>query len=304
MSHRMDIVGIGVSVWDSLMLVDSLPQPGSVVQAERHLEGIGGGITVAMATAARLGSKTALIDSVGDDPAGIRIFQTLSAEGVDTQAIARHAGLTSSAASIWSDRRSAERTIVFSPGSACERLRWTPQIEQLISQAKILHFNGRHGEICLRAIRVAKECGVKISFDGGAYRYRPEILPMLRAADFAILARQFADSHVRSQADCLRRLPAMELAESLMEEFDCEIVAVTDGPAGSDWVARDGASFHRPAVSPELAIDTTGCGDTFHGAFLHGYARGQGIRRAAELAARVASENARRLGGLAFATNP
>ena len=304
MSHRFEIVGIGVSVWDSLMLVDSLPQPGSVVQADRHLEAIGGGISVAIATAARLGSKTGLIDSLGDDAAGTRILRALIAEGVDTQAIARHADTTSSVASIWSDKQSAERTIVFSPGSASERLQWTPQIEQLISQSNVLHFNGRHGDVCLRAIRVAKACGVKISFDGGAYRYRPEILPMLRAADLVIVARQFAQSHVQPPSDRERRLPAAELAESLMKELDCEIVAVTDGPAGSDWVERDGSSFHQPAISPELAIDTTGCGDTFHGAFLHGYVRGQGIRQAAELAARVASDNAQGLGGLVFTTSP
>ncbi|QDV44388.1 2-dehydro-3-deoxygluconokinase [Stieleria neptunia] len=300
----MDIVGIGVSVWDSLMLVDALPQPGSVVQAERHLEGIGGGITVAMATAARLGSSAALIDSLGEDAAGTRILQALNIEGVDTQAIVRSAGTTSSVASIWSERQSAERTIVFSPGSACERLQWTPQIEQLIARSRVLHFNGRHGDVCLQAIRVARESGVKISFDGGAYRYRPEILPMLRAADLVIVARQFAESHLQPPSDSERRRPAMELAESLMEDLDCEIVAVTDGAAGSAWVEREGSGFHQPAISPELAIDTTGCGDTYHGAFLHGYVRGHGTRQAAELAARVASENARRLGGLAFATSP
>jgi sugar/nucleoside kinase (ribokinase family) len=29
--------------------------------------------------------------------------------------------------------------------------------------------------------------------------------------------------------------------------------------------------FHQPAFKAEPLIDTTGCGDVFHGAFLHGW---------------------------------
>ena len=47
-------------------------------------------------------------------------------------------------------------------------------------------------------------------------------------------------------------------------------------------------------------VDTTGCGDTYHGAFLFGLASGWPLRECARLASRVAAENCRFLGGAAF----
>jgi len=44
-------------------------------------------------------------------------------------------------------------------------------------------------------------------------------------------------------------------------------------------------------------VDTTGCGDTNHGAFLFGLASGWPLRECARLASRVAAENCRFLGG-------
>lgn len=295
-----EIVGIGVSVWDSIMLVDSMPTRGSVVQAQRCVDGIGGGISVAIATAARLGSTTAMVDSLGDDAGSNQIIEALEREGVDTVKVTQHAGHSTSTASIWSESSSAERTIVFSPGTACGLLRWNSQLERLVRGAKIVHLNGRHPEICLSAINVAKESDVLISFDGGAYRYRPAILPMLRAADIVIVARQFAAAYFRTRHEGAPMIRPSELAEFLRSDLDCEIAGVTDGAGGSFLIQSGSDCFHQPAMNVHQATDTTGCGDTYHGAFLHALARGKSIAECAELAAVISSANAAEVGGLAF----
>lgn len=297
---QCEIVGIGVSVWDGVLLVDSLPEPGSVVQAKRRLEGIGGGITIAMATAARLGSRTAMIDSLGNDDASVRILDSLRREGVQTQHIVSHEGRSSSVASIWSETKSAERTIVFSPGTACDLLEWSAGIHGIVSNAKVLHLNGRHPHVCMQAISVAKEHGVKVSFDGGAYRYRDEILPMLTEADIAIVARQFAESHFRKQTQTQGTIDCGDLAEFLMADLNCEVVGVTDGPRGSFLIERGGARLHQPAFAIDQAIDTTGCGDTYHGAFLHALIGGRGVKESAAFAAAISSANSQQMGALAF----
>lgn len=299
-SEAIDIFGIGVSVWDSIMLVDVYPAPGSVVQAARRIEGIGGGIAVAVSTAARLGSRTALVDSLGDDDASTRIVESLRHGGVDTRYLLRNAGESSSVASIWSDAKTAERTIIFSPGSACELLQWNPEFEPAIARSKILHLNGRHPDVCMRAIKIAKDSDVKVSFDGGAHRHREAVLPMLAAADIVIVARQFAEAHYFQRRGADRKLDSMKLAEFLVDDLRCELAAVTDGASGSFLVPRGEVPFHEPAVSPELAVDTTGCGDTYHGAFLHALAQGDSVRDAAAFAAKIASANARSIGALAF----
>ena len=50
--------------------------------------------------------------------------------------------------------------------------------------------------------------------------------------------------------------------------------ASTDGGVWSWVLARDGRCFHPPAYLFPSAVDTTGCGDSYHGAFLFGLLRG------------------------------
>ncbi|MCA9137278.1 MAG: carbohydrate kinase family protein [Planctomycetales bacterium] len=295
-----DIVGIGVSVWDSVFLVDVFPNRGTVVRANRRVEGIGGGVSVAIATAARLGSTAAMVDSLGDDAAAHRIVTDLAANGVQTRGISQITGHSSSVASIWSDLKSNERTIVYSPGSASDSLRWSTAIEALVLGAKVVHLNGRHARVCEVAIRLAREVGAKVSFDGGAHRYREEIIPMLTSSDIVIVAKEFAMSHYRNRdgaEDCPR---LQRLTEFLMADLECEIAGVTDGINGSFLIQRDGDSLYQPAVETDRAVDTTGCGDTYHGGFLHAYVLGYQIDAAAELAARIASSNSQSMGALAF----
>lgn len=309
----LDIVGIGVSVSDHIMLIDSMPQAGEVVQARSRINSIGGGVTVAIATAAKSGSRVAMIDALGDDSASDGIVRSLEKTGVDVSAIHREPGGTCSAASIWTESNTAERTIVFCPGTACDALRWSEAIAQKVRSAKVLHLNGRHLEVCQRAIKWAKRSGTKISFDGGAYRYRDEILPILSASDIVIVARQFAEQWllqavndsradvearaVRDSADHNRTIE--ELADSLMTRLRCEIVGVTDGARGSYLVHSSGERVFQSAIDPQKAIDTTGCGDSYHGAFLSSYANRGSLSAAAKTAAEVASKTSQQLGGFA-----
>ena len=57
------------------------------------------------------------------------------------------------------------------------------------------------------------------------------------------------------------------------------VVVQTEGARGSYTVSRD-AEFHTPAFDVDV-VDTTGAGDTFHGAYLVGLARGWDLERCA-----------------------
>lgn len=292
------IVGIGVSVLDSICTMKRYPKQGEVVRASERREAVGGGVAVAIATAARLGSSTALIDALGDDTASTQILARLKRETVDVQWIQQHENHTASVASIWSDSETSERTIVYCPGSACEQIQWDESLTELLSTASIVHLNGRHLALCKTAIEVARRSNTLLSFDGGAYRYRDEILPVLRAAHVVVVARQFAESHCRQfLGPQVHETDSAELAAALMNDLQCKVVGVTDGARGSDWI-HEGRAFHQPAEGVELAVDTTGCGDTFHGAFLHEFNQGGTVQQAAAFAARVAGMNARFIGAL------
>ena len=278
------------------MVVDSLPREEQVVQAIRQTSGLGGGVTVAMATAACLGEDTSLLDCLGTDIVSDSIIQNLDAAGVDVGLIARRSETSASVASVWVNAENGSRTIVFSPGQHTD-LPWNDSYVGPIQSAKILHLNGRHLAASTVAVDIARQAGTKISYDGGAHRYRTEVLPLVAKSDILVVAEHFAQSHCRARNVAKSaHISPDQLCQRLLGDFEASVVGVTCGDRGS-WFATDqGDAFHQPVVPAESIVDTTGCGDTFHGALLAGLVRGFPLTQCARLAAKVASHQAQHLG--------
>ncbi len=104
-----------------------------------------------------------------------------------------------------------------------------------------------------------------------------------------IVARDFAGKYAQT-ADVRRA------AEALLREGP-RLVAITDGVRGSWVCSQEGEFFHQPAYLLPDVVDTTGCGDSYHGAFLFGLLQGWDLRRTAALASAVAALNSQHLGG-------
>ena len=295
-NQRNEIVGIGVSVLDLVMVIDDLPAEEEVLQASDRFSGLGGGVAVAMATAASMSVPTALLDCLGTDEVSDSIVSTLRHAGVDVEWIDRSDNGSASLATVWVKKETGSRTIVFSPGQTCDGLpiefKWTDAFADIVADAKFLHLNGRHFTASMKAAEVAKRSSVKISYDGGAHRYRPGILPLVEQADVLVVSEHFARAHCRS-----RPVTSPEaLCRMLINDFGCEVVGVTCGDRGSWFATPDDAAFHQPAEVIERVVDTTGCGDTFHGAMLAAMVHELPLRRCAEIATKVASHQAKRLG--------
>ncbi len=301
MNKTFDITGIGVSVLDTALVVDRLPDSEDVIRASHRSMGLGGGVSVALATAGLLGGRVALADSLGDDVASESIIAELQRANVDLSTLQRTSEETASVASILVEAESGNRTIVYSPGTAPD-ITWNDAIARQVASSKILHLNGRHLNACRHAIEVAKTKGVKVSFDGGAHRYRDEVLPLVEASDVLIVAEHFAKAHSIACDAHLASDSPEELITFLQRCFPSEIVAVTCGERGS-WIGtRRESIWHQSAITANPVRDTTGCGDTYHGAFLMALAKGLPVKRCGEIASIVAASNAEHLGALAFST--
>jgi sulfofructose kinase len=282
-----DVLGLGVSTVDLLMRVDHLPAEEEILRADGFSAQGGGPVATAIVAAARLGARTAMIDAVGDDWRGQLIRDEYTREGVSTGLLLARPRHTSATAVVLVLHGSGKRTIVWSPGTAPElivdEVPWSA-----IEQASYLHVNGRHGDACLQACQHARQHGVLVSFDGGAGRYREETRRIVPLSDLCIVAREFA-TRCTGEED-------PEHAGAALLSAGPRIVAITDGVRGSWIFSRDGLRFHQRAF-PVDVVDTTGCGDCYHGAFVAGLSRGLDLRSTAELASAAAAMNACKPGG-------
>jgi sugar/nucleoside kinase (ribokinase family) len=288
-----DVIGLGAATLDVLTLLPHFPSEEEVLQAAaQRLEG-GGPVATALATLGRLGARTALLDCQGDDWAGAQIRQGLATEGVETGFIQIVPGASSTTATVLVTQAEGRRTILFHPAQAAQgdELALAPENLplELLEGAAFLHLNGRHLSACLAAARAARLKGVRVSFDGGAGRYRPALDELLGMCNLCLAAWDFA-------RQCTGRGDPAAAAEALLER-GAQIAGVTDGIRGA-WIAsRSGERFHQPAYRPPRLVDTTGCGDAYHGAFLFGLLQGWELRRTAAFASAVAALNAQELGG-------
>ena len=110
------------------------------------------------------------------------------------------------------------------------------------------------------AMAVAKEGGTIISLDGGAQRYDEDMKPITEASHIVIVARDYAEKYTGTTN--------LEDACRIIHERGACIAGVTDGANGSYFVWPDGTSYRCEPFTQATVVDTTGAGDSFHGAFL------------------------------------
>ncbi|HAL70670.1 MAG TPA: carbohydrate kinase family protein [Verrucomicrobiales bacterium] len=285
---RLDVVGIGAATLDDLWLVPDFSDHERVTPAVQHLQMGGGPVATALCVLGSLGRKVTLLDTVGDDAAGQLILEGLQRNHVSTVGIAAVAVASSARAVILVRQSDGARQIAYLPSSAGE-LSLDARQRELILAARMLHLNGRHETAAREAVELASAAGVWVSFDGGAGRYRDSLRDLVLKSQIRIVSRQFAQ--------CFCGCEEVDEMLRLLMASPAEVVVITDGIRGS-WVALpDGTKFHQPAYSVEGLVDTTGCGDVYHGAFLHGWLEKWPASSCADFASKLAAQNACGLGG-------
>lgn len=256
---NIDIVGIGASTLDRFIVVDHYPTGREVQQVVSSTTDGGGPVATALAAAGKYGARTAMIDSIGDDMVGHHILDDFEKYNVNTNAIQVERGAKSGVATILVKQSTGERAVFFERSNATE-LDFLEVHKQLIEDAYILHINGRHRQLMRSAMAVAKKAGTIISLDGGAQRYDEDMKPITEDSHIVIVARDYAEKYTSTTN--------LEDACRIIHDRGALIAGITDGANGSYFVWPDGTAYRCEPFPQKSIVDTTGAGDSFHGAFL------------------------------------
>ena len=156
-------VCVGVITIDTIALVDKYPSEDERVVAEEISRAGGGPAAVAAVALSRLGIKSAIVGTIGDDADGKEILSIFAREGVDTSGIS--VGTTSTAGSvIVASKESSSRAI--STRQPVIQAPINDAAKKLISQAQWLHVD-HVGIKRLDEMGVSRGKGPQISFDAG-----------------------------------------------------------------------------------------------------------------------------------------
>jgi sulfofructose kinase len=286
-----EIVGLGYCTYDILAIVPRLPEFDDVhmVHVADMVHDGGGQVGTALVAAARLGARAGYLGVLDDDREGRRLRQQFVHEGVDVARLRVRPGTGTNVCLILVEEATARRAILCAARADREALRLDAADRAYVQGARALHLDGQFMPAALQAAGWARQAGVKVCFDGNHPREGlDELLPLV---DWLVVAEPFAAAHTGLD-------DATQAAGALLD-LGPELLVVTLGERGcAVWTRGPGGGEHFwvPGLTVD-AVDTTGAGDAFHGAFLYAMLQGWDLRRVLLFANAVAAINCRTLGG-------
>ncbi|QKZ05892.1 ribokinase [Pseudomonas eucalypticola] len=269
------VVVVGSLNMDLVARAARLPQPGETVVGTSFATVPGGKGANQAVAAARQGAPTAMIGCVGDDAYGEQLRGALLAEGIDCQAVASVAGVSSGVALIVVDDASQNNIVIVAGGNGEVRPQRVQDADALLQQAEVLVCQL---EVPMDTVAFALERGRvlgKTVILNPAPVSGPLPAAWYRAVDYLVPneSEAFALTGVRVDS-----VASAEQAAIYLLAAGARKVIITLGALGS--LFADGSGFiHFPAPRVQ-AVDTTAAGDTFVGAFAAALARGEGEREA------------------------
>jgi len=239
-------------------------------------QGFGGDTSNVAIAAARHGAKSGYLSAVGKDAFGDALMELWSAEGVSTQNVTVDPGASTGVYFVTHDEH-GHRFSYLRAGSAASRLCLTPQAREAIAGARVLHLSAISQAIslqmcdtCFEAIGTAREAGTLVSYDTNL---RLALWPLPRAKAIIKETLSLCDIALPGHDDAMQ-ITGLADPDAIVDAFlgyGCGIVALTLGPDGAIVATPD--QRRRIPTLQVKAVDATGAGDAFDGAFLAEYLR-------------------------------
>jgi 2-dehydro-3-deoxygluconokinase len=261
---------------DLLAIGEALIELNQPSEGAPFVQGFGGDTSNAMIAAARLGADAAYFTAVGADRFGQALTELWLSEGVDASRIVvnggAHTGLYFVAHGPEGHAFSYMRA-----GSAASRIGESDLPIDRIRAAKILHASGisqaissSAADAVFAAIDIARDAGRLVSYDPNL---RLKLWPLRRARAIIHEAMRACDIALPGldDAEHLTGLRDPDAIASFYLELGARVVVVKMGRGGA--LAATSNARERIYSHPVKAVDATGAGDCFDGAFLTEYGR-------------------------------
>lgn len=316
MNKEYDILGIGNAIVDFLMEVtpeqlnemkltkgqfhlveeDVFKRVMSLLDETKMKVVPGGSCANTIVGTAGMGAKAAFIGKVGNDKYG-DLYETTMRNDLVSPILSRAEMITGSAICLVTP--DAERTFVVHLGAATSMDEMEPSLDE-IKKAKILHVEGYMLDsvalrlVALKAMKIAKENGVKISIDladpGVVKRNLLEIRKIVKDYGDIVFANEM-------EAESFTGMNAEKAVHDLADGHGVGIAIVKTGSKGS--IIKQNGKITIVEGYKANAVDTTGAGDMYAAGVLYGISQGWELDKSGRLGSYLASKIVEQMGARA-----
>ena len=245
---NIDVLCVGHASYDFIFSVDHHPTADEKIVAQNFLGCGGGPAANAAVTAAKLNFKTAFAGYLGQDIYGENHYQEFLNYCVNTDLIIHGSSPTPLSTIIV--KPNGNRALINYKGNT--RALSAGDIDFSSVTAKVVLFDGHEPHISLALLKRLKQQGIPTILDAGSVH--EGTLALMNEVDYLVCSEKFAVQFAGDEVTALSRLAQVS-----------KVVVITLGERGLIWQRGQDAG-NLPAFKIN-AIDTTGAGDAFHGAF-------------------------------------
>lgn len=277
---------VGLATLDLLYRVDALPQENQKIVAKESAIAAGGPATNAAVTFAHLGNSAMLLAAVGTHAIANLIRADLQQHSVRLIDLVPDRTDSPAVSSILVTA-GGDRSVVSLNALHCQvevealQMHWLDGVDVVL-------VDGHQMAIGAAIAQAARARSIPVVVDAGSWKAGFE--QVLSKADSAICSANFHPPNCHTSAEVFAYLTAQGISQ----------MAITQGNQPILW--RDRSQSGEIAVAPIDAIDTSGAGDIFHGAFCH-FLLQHGFEQALAQAAIVASRSCQFFGTRSWITH-
>jgi ribokinase len=278
------IAVVGSAMMDLTAYAQILPEPGQTLAGQHFTTGFGGKGANQAVMAAHCGAEVHFIGKLGEDVFGGSILDNFMKVGINTDYVERSKTPTG-VAHIWVDGKGENRIIII-PGAnheieiekAVDAINSIKNLSIVVAQCEIKQ------EVTLNAFRAAKARGCTTILNPAPYQ---EISPELL---------ELCDWIIPNETEFRELSGQLPTSDEILKSFrPRKNSIVTLGSQGAVYISADG-QLTKVSAPKVTAVDTTGAGDAFVGAFTYSLASGSDPVSAMTLGIKVASFSVTRKG--------
>jgi len=285
----MDVLSVGHAAWDISVFLDGYPAENSKWEIDAMLECGGGPAANAAYLLSRWGVSCGLAASIGADTYGDRIAEEFLAAGADIAWLDRNPAGATPVSVILVNQRNGSRTIINRKAAGRDGPLKLSTEPPRGGAPRVLLFDGHELDASLQAMAMFPNA--KTILDAGSLREGTRELA--KHVDCLVSSERFACQ--MSDVPNLESPENQVKAMAALYKYNGKPVVITRGERG--MLRGDGASIQHFPAFPVQAVDTTGAGDVFHGAFAYGVLAGLPSEETLRLAAAAAALSVTMRGG-------
>ncbi|MDR0732417.1 MAG: PfkB family carbohydrate kinase [Treponema sp.] len=280
-------IALCAPVSDHLVRVDRIPGPNEFSRLLEQSWQFGGNAATAVVTVSRQGVSAGVMGTVGDDLNGRAQRVDFERHGVDVSHLLVRRGMITPHCVCLSDEETNGRSFLISQDPYFPLTEEELDLDYLLLARYLLLDD--HNPAAKKAARAMLDKGGEVMFDASSYsKEQEEMLP-------------YTSIYITSEFYWKTRYRGADIFECCrdMKKRGPHTVIFTLGKDGCAGLGPDGREFRMAAPAVPKVVDTTGCGDTFHGAYIVGMERGLDAEGCARWASAAAAIKCQAIGGRA-----